>query len=498
MANLGLKLKVFFLMTVVIIALSAANFLLFKDFIAKIDVQEGAKNSAELVEEKLKNINYALIGNSFEIAKNLKIEKGKVVSKISSDENYAVVDQNGSVIDENVKVMNSYNGIPAVDRALKSGVASDGMFSVENSMYLVGAVPVISDGDKIFAVVTFKKVSDKLISVFPMPVRVFRGSELFMENGRDNWRSVESSYGKLELDADMAELIRNSGQKVINGWTKISSFAMPYDLKNGEKISIVTMTSFIPGWESYNKVRLGLICYSAIAIIIALFFTFIVTYSINKILRDLASDVSRMRVGEKLVLKKYSNGADIVVSALNTLISNYLKLKDDDVSGITASPLVKKESKGIEEFEKAIADPFATESVENAGDVDHDYTSSKPKAQTAAKPAEAKSEMKSEVKPVLPEINDDDDDDDDEKTQIASTIMSASQKAANPMDALWEDYCKIKRKYGESVSEKEKISFLGKVRTNKASIMAKYKCSDVIFSVEEKDGKPVIKAKPVN
>ena len=323
MANLGLKLKVFFLMTVVIIALSAANFLLFKDFIAKIDVQEGAKNSAELVEEKLKNINYALIGNSFEIAKNLKIEKGKVVSKISSDENYAVVDQNGSVIDENVKVMNSYNGIPAVDRALKSGVASDGMFSVENSMYLVGAVPVISDGDKIFAVVTFKKVSDKLISVFPMPVRVFRGSELFMENGRDNWRSVESSYGKLELDADMAELIRNSGQKVINGWTKISSFAMPYDLKNGEKISIVTMTSFIPGWESYNKVRLGLICYSAIAIIIALFFTFIVTYSINKILRDLASDVSRMRVGEKLVLKKYSNGADIVVSALNTLISNY-------------------------------------------------------------------------------------------------------------------------------------------------------------------------------
>ena len=68
MTNLGLKLKVFFLMAVVLTALSAANFILFKDFLVKIDVQNGAKNIADLAESELKSKNYALIGNSFEIA----------------------------------------------------------------------------------------------------------------------------------------------------------------------------------------------------------------------------------------------------------------------------------------------------------------------------------------------------------------------------------------------------------------------------------------------
>ena len=80
MTNLGLKLKVFFLMAVVITALSAANFLLFRDFLVKIDVQDGAKNIAKSVETELKNRNYSLISNSFEMAKELKIEKGKVVN----------------------------------------------------------------------------------------------------------------------------------------------------------------------------------------------------------------------------------------------------------------------------------------------------------------------------------------------------------------------------------------------------------------------------------
>ena len=104
--------------------------------------------------------------------------------------------------------------------------------------------------------------------------------------------------------------------------------------------------------------------------------------------------------------------------------------------------------------------------------------------------------LKHDVKP-MPEPAEDDDED-NEKTQIAASFGPAAQNQANPFDALWEDFCRIKRKHGEPVSDKEKMNFIGKVRTNKASIMAKYKCSDVQFSVEEKDGKPVVKAKPIN
>ena len=507
MTNLGLKLKVFFLMAVVITALSAANFLLFKDFIVKIDVQDGAKNIAKLVESELKSKNYSLIGNSFEIARQLKIEKGKVTSQITSEKEYAIVGGNGAVIDGNLNVMNSYAGIPAVERALKDGVASDGMFSINRDLYLIGAVPVLVDG-KLFAVVTFEKFGNDLLSVFPMPVRAFKGSDQIAEKSVEKWSSVEESYGKAALDSDTAALITSGGQKELNAWTRLSAFSMPYDLAGGDKITIVTMTSLIPGWESYDKVLYTVILYSVVAILVALFFTFIVTHEIDKILKNLASDISRMRVGEKLVLKRYSNGADIVVSAMNKLIQKYLEL-NEDVGGITSSPLVRAEkNKVVDDFDAAVPDPFATESVEEI------------KAEKVEKPALHTEMLKKEVtknqhtptreerheipqpeqKPVnhaMPaQVDDYDDDDDNEKTQIAATVSPSVQ--SNPFDALWEDYCNIKRKHGEPVSDKEKTAFIGKVRTNKASIMAKYKCSDVQFSVEEKDGKPVVKAKPVN
>ncbi|MBP5201585.1 hypothetical protein J6253_02485 [bacterium] len=498
MTNLGLKLKVFFLMAVVITALSAANFLLFKDFLAKIDVQDGAKNIAKLAESELKSKNYSLIGNSFEIARELKIEKGKVVSKVNSQKDYAVVSGNGAVIDGNFNVMNSYAGIPAVERALKDGVASDGMFSAGSDLYLIGAAPVMAEG-KVFAAVTFERFGNDLLSIFPMPVKAFKGSESIAEKGTDRWESVEKSYGKAALDADLVALVTNGGQKELNAWTRVSAFAMPYDLAGGDKITIVTMTSLIPGWESYNNVLYMTIVYAVVAVLVALFFTFIVTHEIDKILKNLASDISRMRVGEKLVLKRYSNGADIVVSAMNKLIQKYLEL-NEDVGGITSSPLVRAEkSKGVDDFDAAVPDPFATEAVEEikAEKVERTAVSNTKTPETRI-PEPPQHEVKHEtVKPDFSQVQaDDDDDEDNEKTQIAATVSPSAQ--ANPFDALWEDYCRIKRKHGESVSDKEKTAFIGKVRTNKASIMAKYKCSDVQFSVEEKDGKPVVKAKPVN
>ena len=497
MANLGLKLKVFFFIAVVITALSAANFLLFRDFITKIDVQDGAKRAAELVESKIQNINYNLIGNSFGIAKQQKIEKGKVVSKIDSENDYVIVSQNGAVVDGNMKIMTSYAGIPAVDRALKSGIASDGILGVEKDLYMIGVAPFTADGGKIYAAISFQKFSDSMLSVFPMPVKVFKGEESVAEKGSETWMSVADSYGKENLDADVSSVVKNAGSKELNKWTRVSAFTMPYDIAGGMKVTFVAMTSLIPGWESYNKIILWLVVYSVIAAIIALFFAFIVTHEIDKILNNLASDISRMKVGEKLVLKKYSNGADIVVSAMNKLISQYLELNDD--VNITSAPLIRTgKDKAANDFDAVIPDPFASAEpiVENKP-----KHTDKPAEKTVMPEPPIQNRKPAAPEPVKPDLSaiadDDDDDDDNEKTQIAATI-SASSANSNPFDALWEDYCRIKRKNGESVSDREKTAFIGKVRTNKATIMAKYKCSDVHFSIEEKDGKPVVKAKPVN
>ena len=154
---------------------------------------------------------------------------------------------------------------------------------------------------------------------------------------------------------------------------------------------------------------------------------------------------------------------------------------------------------------EALPDPFATESIEDLKPGKEDrapiHDTRMPEEEAPKFQQESVREVKQETlkhevtpEPALP----DDDDEDNEKTQIAPTLGPVVQNQANPFDALWEDFCRIKRKHGETVSDKEKTAFIGKVRTNKASIMAKYKCSDVQFSVEDKDGKPVIKAKPIN
>ncbi|HRZ78716.1 MAG TPA: hypothetical protein P5044_01800, partial [bacterium] len=346
-SNLGLKLKVFFLMAVVIAGLSFVNFYLFRSFLAKVDQRQGPRNSSKLAEETVKNTTYSLVANSFSIARQISFSKPSKnapvkISDIKSELEYLVVDANGKFAAGNLELMSSHAGIPAVERALKEGMASDGTITVGDSAYLIGVVPLITDvpdeGKKLFAVVSFKKLAlaFNTSELFPMPVKIFRGDKFVSESGSEEWLDVEKSYGSDKMKKDIDDLIKSEGSKVINGWTYIHSFFMPFDMLGGEKIVFVTMTSTLPGWEDYNDVVFFLIVFTLAGIVLAVFFTFIVTHSIDTVFRDLAGDISRMKVGEKLVLKKYSHGADIAVSALNILIAKYLRHQENSHDSISA------------------------------------------------------------------------------------------------------------------------------------------------------------------
>ncbi len=505
-SNLGLKLKVFFLMAVVISALSAVNFTLFRSFITKIDIQQGPKNSVRLVEEKVKNTTYSLIANSFNIARQLKFEKASKnapvrIVEIKSLTEYVVVDQNGNFVAGDTKLMSSHKGIPAVERALKEGSASDGSILVNDSMYLLGVVPVMTDvpgeGQKLFAAVSVKKLTLAFnVNDFPMPVRVFMGDKFITETMNSKWSEVEQSCGGDKVKDAVEDLIKSQGQKELNNWTFLNSYFMPYDMLGGEKVVFITLISTMPGWEDYSKVVLYSLIYTLAGIIITLFFTFIVTHTIDKVFRNLAADISVMKVGEKLVMKKYSHGADIAVSALNTLVSKYLRHFEnaDSSSGPIGNAGMKKDEalNRKAEFDAQIPDPFGVDDIEN----------------TPKKPIQALSDNRKPVAKATPKAPPPSNfDDDNEKTQIMevenkegliTNSIVPDPEPLDPMEKLWLDYCKVKEKNGEGVTENEKRSFIGKVRTNRASIMAKYKCSDVQFSIEEKEGKPVIKAKPLN
>lgn len=498
-SNLGLKLKVFFLMAVVISALSVVNFTLFKSFLAKIDIRQGPRNSSSLAEEKVKNTTYSLISNSFSIARQLKFSKASkkaplTINNIVSETEYIVLDKDANFVAGTIELMSSHAGIPAVERALKEGFASDGTVTIADNLYLLGVVPVMAEvpdeGVKLFAVASFKKLALAFNSsqLFPMPVKIFRGTKFVSETGSESWKTVETSYGSEKMKEDIDNLIKSEGSKTINHWTYLHSFFMPVDMLGGEKIAFVTMTSTLPGWEDYQDVVFFLIVYTLAGILIALFFTFIVTHSIDVVFRNLAADISRMKVGEKLVLKKYSHGADIAVSALNTLITKYIRTHEssnhDPIS--TTSKISNSgelDPLKMQAYETSVPDPFGTDDIEN----------------TPKRPVKALQPEKPVFKAPPPVASEED----DEKTQIVTSSspsnveVSSQFEPADPMEELWKEYCRIKTKNGESVTENEKRSFMGKIKTNRVSIIAKYKCADVQFNIEEKDGKPVIKAKPV-
>jgi hypothetical protein len=510
--NIGLKLKVFFFMAVILATLSGVNFMLFKTFIGKIDLQQGPKNSANLVTEVVRNTMFSLIDNSFQIAKDLNFTKASKnaplrLDEIKSPEKFAVVDNKGAFIAGDFTIMNNYSGVPAIERAIKSGFASDGIIKLDNTRFIVGVVPVTKEikgeGRTLFAVISARPlISAFKDEMFAVPVKIFLGEKFVKETKTEKWSSMEESCGTEKMEKAIDELIKNPGSQTVNNWTYLNSFVLPSDVFEGEEITIVSMTSFLPGWEEYSKVFWSSVLYTLLAIVILLFFTFIVTHEIGRVFRRLAADVSRLKVGEKLVLKKYSHGADIAVSALNTLISKYQRQDERDgrSHSIDNSPIGSgedisqpRERKITAEINASIPDPFGTEDVEK--------TPQKPiKALEPEQKIQSKKEEFHSAPP--PPMYDDD----DEKTQIvanASPITSlqpaeeTETPSADPFDLLWNEYCKIKENNGELVTDKEKKLFIGKLRTNRASIMARYKCADVSFNIEEKNGKPVIKAKPI-
>ncbi len=503
-SNLGLKLKVFFLMAVVISALSILDFVLFRSFIDKIDIQQGPQNSVRYVKEKVKTKMYSLIGNSFEIARELTLSKASKnaplkISEISSKQDYILIDKNAEFVAGTTKLMSSHKGIPAVERALKKGIASDGTIMIGDQLYLMGVVPTVKKvsqkgPEELFAVISLEKLSLAFRDdVFPMPVRVYHGSKFISETKSEKWKKVEEGCGSEKVEESLSELVKSEGEKTLNSWTYLHSFFMPVDMLGGEKVVFITLSSSLPGMEDYNRVLFYTVIYTLVTIIIAFFFTFIVTHEIDKVFRNLAADISRMKVGEKLVLKKYSHGADIAVSALNTLIAKYLRDGERDglgfgQSSMTPGPTPDVNSQKVNrEYDEDIPDPFGVDDIEET-----------PKKPIPALPPEEKIQKKAPAPPIST--------DDDEKTQLATSpvglpdVPEISEEAEekDPFEELWEDYCRIKEKHGKKVSDNEKRSFVGKLRTNRASIMAKYNCSDVSFTIEDKGGKPVIKAKPVN
>jgi hypothetical protein len=62
---------------------------------------------------------------------------------------------------------------------------------------------------------------------------------------------------------------------------------------------------------------------------------------------------------------------------------------------------------------------------------------------------------------------------------------------------VYDDFVATKRECGESTAGLTMEKFRGKLKDNKAALMAKHNCRTVRFSVYVKDGKAALKATPI-
>ena len=497
LGNIWLKIKVFFFISSVLALISFLYFNLFDKLVTDINFQQGADNSFHYLEQRVKNAQYELITNSFELAARLTINIDKKTRQLSVDTKnaekgtlFAVLDGAGMLIAGNFQSLTSMAGIPAVDRAIKEGVASDGMLRLGNDEFLMGVVPFNADlgldRSKRMMVVSLVPLREAFSSLrVPFPAQVYSNGTLVSEFNKDALMTLISGEAQTKIQSAVESILAGGGDQTISRWHRIVSFTMPSDIRSSGKIVFIGFLSTVPGYDVYNKSVLYIGVYAFIMIFITLVFTFIITYDVDRGFKKLAADISRLKVGEKLMLHKYAHGAGLVVSALNHMIGNYQKHGGDDGAGAMLSSLMTDAKEEVEteipepSFDKKReATPMSTPVEQKAPPRNNGNTD--PKAQRPA--------------PTKPNAVD------EQKAPVAGPVVETSTpsvSAQDPYVELWETYRNIKIKNGEKVPEQEKAVFLAKLKTNRVSIMTKYNCKDVTFAIEEKEGKPVIKAKPL-
>ncbi len=477
LGNIWLKIKVFFLITIILATLSALFFVLVDKLANNINLQQSADNSFRYLEQAVKNLQYTQITNAFSIAAKVTISFDKKSRQVvfdtravDSTKPFAILDGDGSVVAGTFTGLNSFAGVPAVDRAIREGVASDGMLRINNEIFLLGAAPFSTDlggMSKRLIAVSIVPLREAFVSIqIPFPVQIYSGETLIHEFSPEVMRQMLSGPFQTQIQSAMEQALKEGRGNPINRWYHVGAFTLPHDIRSPEKITFIGILSSVPGFELYRHVTTYIGVYAAIVIFITVVLTFLITYDIDRGFRNLAADISRLRVGEKLILHKYSHGAGLVVSALNHLIGTYQKHGETSGKVLdTIMPVDKEESEMMEipepSFDRKRPPVETPKANGRTGNTDPGI----------AKPAATPS----------PE----------------SVAPGEASSETDPYAALWESYKSIKIKNGEKISEQEQATFLAKLKTNRVSIMSKYNCRDVTFTIEEKEGKPVIKAKPV-
>ncbi|MDJ0763758.1 MAG: MXAN_5187 family protein [Myxococcota bacterium] len=421
-------------------------------------------------------------------------------------------------------------GFPAVDAALR-GYLRDDVWKIGNDVFLIAARPVIEQGRYVGALVHAMKITDQLATELSpsMQLAFFSGNVMI----------AVGTPGEIGEDKAQGALIAKPLDKVIgstkftkDGYSEVKRIESPekqflavYSRIRGEAadndvgFALITPISFMSSsaeiYENAGSQDVDALPYGWLivgVILIALFggaWNYIEgERPITKLLENIVA-LEKSDPKDQLNIYRFKRRIRKVAKAINGLMDYKIKslIENTDSASKSIDSIlathdnVRKSSASFKFAEPAAEDippPPPAEPSSESAPLDAAPAESKGEREVAptppkAPPAPAMNQSPAGSKPGIPP-----------KTPPGippktppAGVSAGLTEEQDYFREIYDEFVALKKKLGESVAQLTFDRFLGTLKKNRDTLMARYDCKQVKFQVYEKDGKASLRATPI-
>ncbi len=417
-------------------------------------------------------------------------------------------------------------GFPAVDAALR-GYIRDDIWKLNNDVYLMAMRPVIEQGRYVGAIVHAMKVSDKLaVAISPsLQLAFFAGNTMVAVGSPPAVKGPKAQGSHIAQPLDKV-LLNAKFQK--DGYSEVQriessedEFMAVYSRIRGEAANnnvgyalVASIDVMIAPTEFYEKAGTQDIdalptAWLIIGVILVILIGWAWNYleaerPVGKLLQSIVA-LEKSDPKDQLNIYRFRRKIRKVATAINALIDYKMRsiLETSETSSETSSKsidailgqgdndsrLSSASFKFVEPTASDVPPPPPVEGQSSSSSSD-EPAPSRPITMPQEKlpPAVAKAGPKN--RPPTPPSG-------TSAPQAVEAARPSPEEEQKYFKEIYQEFIDLKKNLGESVEQLTFERFLGTLKKNRDTLMARYDCQYIKFKVYEKDGKASLKATPV-
>ncbi len=411
-------------------------------------------------------------------------------------------------------------GFPAVDAALR-GYIRDDVWKISNDILLIGARPVIEQGRYVGVLVHAMKVNKKVATDLSPSVQLaFFAGNVMTAVGSLKTQGVEKAQGAHILKP-LDEVLKSSRFKK-DGYSDVRHIGTPeqeflavYSKVRGEAAAndvgfalVMPVETMAAATEFYDKAGTQDIdalpkVWLAIGIFLAFAIGWLWNYlegerPISKLLTSIET-LEKSDPKDQLNIYNFRRKTRKVAAAVNSMIDFKMRsvLENADSSSKKIDSILSKSTDArLSSASFKFAEPTASEvpppppsGEENTAPIPPVSPVNAPKKDPStafSSPKPPPAPVSGAQKPLTPT-----------PPQAANPPLMSPEEEQEYFKDIYGDFIELKKKLGEPTEQLTFERFLGTLKKNRDTLIARYNCKQVKFQVYEKAGKASLKATPV-